>query len=551
MLRNLLSVVFYFLISNASGYGQLLNSLTATQILRLDSIARQDVPTGAPGIATGIIEKGKVIYQKVYGFANLADSSLITADTRFNIASNGKQFTALAILLLIDEQKLRLSDDIRRYLPGIFSTQSPRITIENLLNHTSGIRDVYDLWSLQGLTWWKNSFNNADVLKLLAKQQELNFKPDSKYLYSNSNYILLASIIEKVTGRSFVAFTNDLFQQLKMPNTSFEDDYANIRGPIAKAYFNFGTWTTYHWVWNVCGDGNIFSTLSDQLRWEQLLQGQGNTTIKWSLLHKSQQLTDHSGVTNYGYGLEFGTYKGLPYKFHEGATGAWKATVIRFADQNVSFVTLTNTGKSTPDKQTRQMADVYFNLKDDASYFVTKPAKSGSYVSEEDIEGIYQTGKSFTFQFEKKDGFLYLKRMGRNDVKLEREASNIFHQTYDPDFKQEFKKNDKGEMEVTAYYTSHAPYTLTKYNVDWTGFKNTALNGKFINRETNVTINIGFAGDRVYDVKIGNQNNTKALLISPTQLLVDNYIIEFGKTKSIMTFLLSGGRIERIRFVRM
>lgn len=551
MLRNLLAAVFCFLVLQVSGYAQPLSPLTSTQIFRLDSIARQDVPTGAPGIATGIIESGKVIYQKVYGFADLADSSLITPDTRFNIASNGKQFTALAILLLIDEQKLSLTDDIRKYLPGLFSTLGARITIENLLNHTSGIRDVYDLWSLQGLTWWKQSFNNTAVLNLLAKQQALNFKPGSKYLYSNSNYILLASIIEKVTGRSFVDFTNDLFQQLKMPNTSFEDNYANIRGPIAKAYFNFGTWTTYHWIWNVCGDGNIFSTLSDQLRWEQLLQGQTNTAIKWSLLQKSQQLTRHASGANYGYGLEFGTYKGLPYKFHEGATGAWKATVIRFPGKNVSFVTLTNTGKATPDKQTRQMADVYFNLKDDASYFITKPAKAGSFVSEEDMKGIYQTGKGFTFEFEKRDSFLYLKRLGRNDVKLEREASNIFHQTYDPDFKQEFKKNEKGEMEVTAYYTSHAPYTLTKHNINWTGFEYTALNGRFINNETNVTITIRFTGNRIYDVKIGNKDNTRGLLISPTQLLVDNYIIEFGKAKSITTFFLSGGRIERVRFVRM
>lgn len=306
-----------------------------------------------------------------------------------------------------------------------------------------------------------------------------------------------------------MTYTNELFKNLGMPNTSFEDNYAGIRGPIAKAYFNFGTWTTYNWIWNVCGDGNIFSTLSDQLRWEQLLQGQPNKAIKWKLLQKSQQLTDHSTITNYGYGLEFGSYKGMPCKFHEGATGAWKATVIRFPGKDLSFVTLTNTGKSTPDKQTRQMADVYFNLKDDASYFITKPEKAGPFVREEDIEGIYQTDNHFTFQFEKRDSFLYLKRSGRNDVKLEREAGNIFHQAYDPDFKQEFKKNVRGEMQVTAYYTSHPPYTLTKHNNNWAGFEKTAPEGKFINKEINVIIDIRFAADRIYDVKIGNQDNTR------------------------------------------
>ncbi|MEI7669869.1 MAG: serine hydrolase domain-containing protein [Pseudomonadota bacterium] len=269
-----------FVIANAVSYGQSLNSFTPVQIKLLDSIATQDVPNGAPGIATGIVSNGKIVYEKVAGFANLTDSSLITKDTRFNIASNGKQFTALAILVLIDEKKISLTDDIRKYLPTIYPKLNSKITVENLLNHTSGIRDVYDLWSLQGLTWWEYSFSNKDALELIEKQQELNFNPGTKHLYSNTNYILLTAIVEKVTGKSFVAYTNELFKKLNMPNTSFENDYTKIRGPIAKAYFNFGTWTTYDWIWNICGDGNIFSTLADQLKWEQILQGKIKSKIK-------------------------------------------------------------------------------------------------------------------------------------------------------------------------------------------------------------------------------------------------------------------------------
>jgi CubicO group peptidase (beta-lactamase class C family) len=542
-----------FVIANAPTYGQSLNGFTPIQIKQIDSIATQDVPKGAPGIATGIVSNGKIVYEKVAGFANLTDSSLITKDTRFNIASNGKQFTALAILVLLDEKKISLTDDIRKYLPTIYPKLNSKITIENLLNHTSGIRDVYDLWSLQGLTWWENSFSNKDVLKLIEKQQELNFLPNTKHLYSNTNYILLTAIVEKVTGKSFVTYTNDLFKKLNMPNTSFETDYSKIRGPIANAYFNFDTWTTYDWIWNVCGDGNIFSTLADQLQWEQILQGKIKSKIKKQILAKSQQLTDNSTIKNYGYGLEFGIYKGLPYKFHEGATGAWKATVIRFPSKNISIVTLTNTGKATPNTQTRQLADVVFNLKNNASYIVTKPAKVGGFVSEEDMIGTYQTNNNFTFQFEKQDSILYLKRIGRNDVQLEREADNILHQTYDPDFKQEFKKNEKGEMTVTAYYTSHSPYTLTKAVSNWAGYNYQALNGKFINSETNVTIDIKFAGDKYYDVKVvGSQDSTKGLLISPTKLLVNNYVFDIENKVGIpKIFLLSAGRIERVKFKRM
>ena len=526
------------------------NTYTLNQIKRLDSIATQDVPKGAPGIATGIVNNGKIVYERVVGYANLVDSTLITRNTRFNIASNGKQFTALAILVLIDEKKISLTDDIRKYLPTIYPRQNSKITVENLLNHTSGIRDVYDLWSLKGLTWWEHSFTNKDALELIEKQQELNFDPGSKYSYSNTNYILLTAIIEKVTGISFVAYTNDLFKKLNMPNTSFEDNYKKIRGPLAKAYFNFNKWTTYNWIWNACGDGNIFSTLADQLQWEQILQGRTDNNIKRQILERSQQLTDNSTIKNYGYGLEFGTYKGLDYKFHEGATGAWKATVTRFPSKETSIITLTNTGKSTPNTQTRQMADVIFNLNADATYVITKPDKVGSFVSDEDMIGIYLTEDNFTFQFEKREGNLYLKRIGRNDVQLEREADNILHQTYDPDFKQEFKRNEKGEMTVTAYYTSHSPYTLTKSNSDWTGYNYQALNGKFINSETNVTIKIKFVGDKSYDIKAGSQRSTKGLLISPTKLLVDNYVLDIDNASAPKMFLLSADRIERVKFLR-
>ncbi|GGD75597.1 hypothetical protein GCM10011514_44420 [Emticicia aquatilis] len=543
-----LYVLTLFFASTTILFGQKPDSLTVSQIKRLEEIATQDVPKNAPGIATGIVSNGQIIYEKVAGFADLKDSTLITKDSRFNIASNGKQFTALAILVLIDEKKIKLTDDIRKYLPTIYSKINSKITIENLLTHTSGIRDVYDLWSLQGFTWWKYTFSNKDVLRLIEKQEELNFKPSTKYLYSNTNYILLAMITEKVTGKSFVAYTNDLFRKLNMPNTSFEDDYTKIRGPIAKAYFNFDTWKNYNWIWNVYGDGNIFSTLADQIRWEQILQGQVKCDIKRQIIEKSQQLTDYSSIKNYGYGLEFSTYKGLNYTFHEGATGAWKATVIRFQSKNTSIVTLTNTGKATPNTQTRQMADVVFNLKSNDTYLVTKPTKIGNFVSEEDMIGLYQTDDNFTFQFEKRDSILYLKRIGRNDVKLEREADNILHQTFDPDFKQEFKKNGKGEMTVTAYYTSHSPYTLTKHIYDWKGFNYQALKGKFINSETNVSVEIKFISDKSYEVKIGDKNSTKGLLISPTKLLVDNYVFDIDNNS---TLFLSSDRIQRVKFLRV
>lgn len=524
-------------------------SLSPTKIKQLDSIATQDVPAKAPGIATAIIQNGNLIYEKYAGIADFADSSLIGPNTRFNIASNGKQFTALAILSLIDEKKINPKDDIRKYFPALYPNISSPITINHLLTHTSGIRDVYDLWPLQGLTWWKQSFNNKDVLTLLQQQQQLNFDPGTQYLYSNSNYILLALLIEKVTSSSFAAFTNTMFKKMNMLHTSFEADHTNIKGQIARAYFNFNTWTTYTWIWNVCGDGNLFSTLKDQIQWEKIVQGKTSTAIKKELVVKSQRLTDPTLNTQYGYGLEFNKYKGLPYLFHEGATGAWKATVVRFPERSVSMITLTNTGKSIPSMQTRQMVDVLFDLKTVQSSFITKPASIGKYVSEEEVCGTYLTDNNFSFQFERINEVLYLKRNGRNDIVLEREAANIFHQKNDPAFKQAFILNEKGEMQVTAYYTTHAPYTLNRPTVQWEGFDLLSWNGKYKNEETATTIEIHFVKGKEYELKIGNTNTYKATLVSPYKLLAGNYVIQMN-TADKTVIHLDGERIRKVMFRR-
>lgn len=539
-MKLLLSILLIF---TQSLYSQTAPFFSVAQLKKLDSIATQDVPLNAPGIATAIIQNGKLVYEKYAGYADFADSSLITNSTRFNIASNGKQFTALAILTLLDAKKLKLTDDIGNYFPALFPNQKEKITIQSLLNHTSGIRDCYDLWSLQGYTWWKQSFSNADVLKLLEQQEELNFQTGTSYLYSNTNYILLALLVEKVSGKTFVEYTNGMFRKLNMPNTSFEADHTKIRGPIARSYFNFGTWTTYDWIWNVCGDGNIFSTLEDQIQWEKIVQGKVTTKLKTEIIKKSQQPIEGSSFKNYGYGLEFGKYKELDYVFHEGATGAWKATVTRFPLKKTTIITLTNTGKSIPSMQTRQMVDVVFNLKPDAAYLVTKPARVGQFVSDDDIVGTYLTESDFAFQFEKRDNKMFLKRVGRNDVELEREADNIFQQKFDPAFKQEFTLNEKGEKQVTAYYINHAPYSLMMSAAIRSDFDFTNLDGNYFNSETNTIIGIKHLEGVNFEIT-RNDKKSKGLLVSENKMLAGSYTFNFKERE----LFLNGDRIKRVRY---
>lgn len=525
------------------------NYFSEKQLKSIDSISQQDVVKNGPGIATGIVKNGKIIYEKYAGYADLKDSVPITNQSRFNIASNAKQFTALAVLNLAAEKRIKLSDDIRIYLPMLYKGLKQKITIENLLNHSSGIRDVYDLWALQGITWWKQTYSNEDALLLLSKQTDLNFEPGKQYLYSNSNYILLAQIVSKVSGLTFTAYTNQLFKKLDMPNTSFVDDYKMIKGPIAYPYFNFDKWTGYNWISNIQGDGNLFSTLADQLQYEKIIQSRASQYLPTSLIDISQLPILNSNIQSYGYGLEFAKYKIFDYSFHEGSTGAWKATTLRFPKEQLAIVTLTNSGKAISAMQSRQVADVLLNINTKKQNYLTKPERSGQLVKLEDITGTYQNEEDFTFRFELRDSSLYLIRSGRNDIRLVRESNNIFHQWNDDAFKQEFILNSENQMEVTAYYTTHSPYTLKRENVNWKDYDFTKLQGKFFNGETGVDISIKWLKDKDYEIKIRNIIN-KAILITPKKLITDNYTIELvnAKDSNINQLLLNGSRIKNIKF---
>lgn len=511
----------------------------------LDSISVQDVPSNAPGIATAIVHQGKVVYSKYAGFANLSDKTLINQSSLFNIASNGKQFTALAILELIDKKRINLSDDIRIWLPQLFPNISEKITIAHLLTHSSGIRDCYDLWSLKGIIWWENSFNNRDAIRIIAQQNELNFSPGSQYLYSNSNYILLAAIIEKASGISFAQYTNKLFRKLNMKNTFFVDNETKLPKSIAHAYFNFDTWTTFDWKWKVSGDGNLFTTLEDQIQWERLLQGYGKSKVKRKVLEESQKLCSESTIKNYGYGLEFGEFNSKKYTFHEGATGAWKATTLRFNEMNLAFVTLTNSGKTIPAQQTRQLAAKVLK-NENVNTFLTKPTSIGPFISDEAILGTYLTENNFAFSFINKEGKIFLQRSGRNDVELERESDNIFHQKYDPDFKQEFIRLNNEKLVVTAYYTNHAPYSLTKTTPINSNFNPKSWNGSYFNTETQTQIKIEYIADDNFKISFLENKPTEGKLISEHQILVDNFLLK----KSDNGLLLDGERIKNVSFTK-
>src|SRR5690349_3241656 len=182
----------------------------------------------SPGCALGVYRGGQIVYKRGYGMEDLNQDVHITPRTVFHVASMSKQFTAASIVLLAQQGKLSLDDDVRKYIPELPDFQQ-KITIRNLVYHTSGLRDQWALLELAGWRYSKDLITDEDVLSVLTRQKELNFKPGERHVYSNTGYTLLGLIVKRVSGLSLREFTiKNIFEPLGMTRTHFRDDHAEI-----------------------------------------------------------------------------------------------------------------------------------------------------------------------------------------------------------------------------------------------------------------------------------------------------------------------------------
>jgi CubicO group peptidase (beta-lactamase class C family) len=220
----------------------------------------------APGCSVAVSQNGKVVVNKAYGSADLERDVPIKPDTVFDAGSVRKQFVAAAILLLVEEGKLSLSDDVRKHIPQL-PDYGHKITVDHLLTHTSGIRDWQVLLNLAG--------GDPDAMTMILRQREINFAPGDEWSYSNSNYVLLPEIVTRVSGMPFSEFARKrLFEQLGMKMTTYVDDPLNLIKNRALAYKKEARgWKMDMYLGNDRGGaGALFTTASDLVIWNDAIQ---------------------------------------------------------------------------------------------------------------------------------------------------------------------------------------------------------------------------------------------------------------------------------------
>ena len=355
MTRNLLFLLVVLLPRVAPGQETPLSSEDRT---RIDSVFSAWDRTNSPGCALGIERGGAILYQRGYGMANLETGTAITPRSIFHVASISKQFAAAAVALLASRGKLSLDDDIRKHVPEIPSYGTP-ITIRHLMHHTSGLRDQ---WVLLRLAGWRQQdlITEDDVLWVVSRQKGVNFKPGDEYLYSNTGYTLLGTIVKRVTGQSLREFTDqEFFRPLGMSETHFHDDHGMVVPGRTSAYVQAGSgWRVSIPDFDTYGATSLFTNVGDLLKWEHnFATGQVLGPALLADMQKSVRLNDGT-ESPYGFGVATGSHRGLRTAGHGGADHGYRADVVRFVDHDLSVAALCNLANINPSMLTRRVGEV-------------------------------------------------------------------------------------------------------------------------------------------------------------------------------------------------
>ena len=368
------AILFSIMALGATAFAQAAASVDTQK--RVDAVFADLGQRTSPGCALAVVNGGEIAYQHGYGMANLENNTPITPDSVFYIASDSKQFTAFSIALLVEEGKLSLDDRISKYFPELPESVYGEITVDQLIHHTSGIREFWTLWELRGERVEGPLLQSA-FLDMMARQKALNFKPGDEFMYSNSNYVFLGMLVSRVSGKPLAEFTAErIFRPLHMDHTAFRPDHTVIVKDRATGYaFRDGQYKIDFTSIEPTGDGGLMTTVGDLYQWDQ--------NFYHNRLGKGSQelikLVETPGVTNggkkliYAFGLGVIEYKGLRAVSHNGSYAGYKSYMVRLPQQKFSVICLCNSDgpNIAPWVLGKKVIDIYL-----ADQLKAEPAKA-------------------------------------------------------------------------------------------------------------------------------------------------------------------------------
>jgi CubicO group peptidase (beta-lactamase class C family) len=401
---------------------------------RVDSLFAHLKRGDAPGLALAVVHDGRVLVRKGFGLANLEDRVPITPETVFDIASVSKQFAGLAVAMLIDQGKVRLTDDIRKYIPELADV-GHTITVSHLLHHTSGLRDWPGTLGVAG--WRMDDIISFDqILTLAYNQRTLNFVPGAEYTYSNTGYNLLAEMVARVTGRTFRAWTDSVFfRPLGMTSSQFRDDHTRVIPRRAHGYARQpdGSFRLSPNNLMALGSSSLFSTVDDLAKW---VMNFDNPTVGGAsamrLLRTRGVLNDGSTIP-YAFGLSHGEYRGQPTLAHSGGWASFSTYLVHFPQQRFGVIVLANSGIANVPRAAFDLADIYLE-----GVLGPRPAvaESAPRAGEPPVtvpanvlsryEGVYKLAPGWYVEIRHRNGALSAQATAEREFPMAARTSNVF-----------------------------------------------------------------------------------------------------------------------------
>jgi len=339
------SFLFVLLVSSLTGCG------VDTEV-EVDQLFQDYSGDGLPGASVMVIRDGQPILTKSYGLANVETGAVIESSTNFRLASITKQFTATSILMLVDGGKLSLDDSISLHFPE-FPAFAEGITIRHILQHTSGIEDYEPIYGDR----FPAQVTDRGVVDIISKTEGTMFAPGSQYSYSNSGYAILAVLVENLSGKTFADFLQDnIFSPLEMsntvalvggvtmvPNRSF--GYSVVDGEVT--FSDQSAWSA------VLGDGGIYSSVEDLIKWDRALYDNGLISAEL----RAESWTP--GLENYGFGFRIDEYNGHRRYHHSGSTSGFRNHMQQYPDDLLTVIILTNRADPDVARLADRVADLY------------------------------------------------------------------------------------------------------------------------------------------------------------------------------------------------
>ncbi|WP_084050586.1 serine hydrolase domain-containing protein [Aquimarina macrocephali] len=530
---------------------------------QIDSIFQKYNNSKTPGIAIGVVKKGELIFSKEYGMANLGYDIPVSDSTVFTLCSVSKQFTVLGLMLLVEKDLISLNDDIRKYVPEL-PNYGHIITLRHLANNTSGLRSNLQLLGLKGYTA-DDMITQNTVDQVIFRQKELNFIPGDEYNYSNSGFILLAKVIEKVSGKPFSSYIKEnIFIPLGMHNSFVMDNYQKIVKNKAHSYglgedksFVFSP-SNYSYV----GASGIYTTLEDFSKWAANFD---------SIKVGSQDIFDQmntKGVLNngkesfYALGQIVQDYHGLKRIWHSGGDAGYRSYIGRFPDQETTIILLSNNASVYAEGEALKVANLFlkpfFNKSEtkikqenQKLRFINLSLKqkeklTGSYLSKN-----YEIIRNIQIQ---NDTLFYVRpNQGNRKSELKPINATKFVLGTNKDVQVSFKDKQTLKVlvnneEVESYY-KYVPKVYTTEDLQ-------EFTGKYYCDELEIIYELKVENNNliIYNSKIGTIkiNSLKEDVFIGTSWIFNSLVFERSKNKSvILGFRVSGQRVKNMYFKKL